>query len=371
MTDQKNEVKTSKSQSSHDKKPGFSKLLNDVVPFFRGHSDLLGLYSFILHETAWGVFPTSKFRKKITMQPGEFITSLTNLRKMAGVHLYNIHYQLSVLQEMGVIQSEKIGKTLIKIVPTNSAKMHAEDATKRIKKPLTKKSKAPETSNGSAPNRKQRFGPEHLNGSGLNSLEETNGSAPNISSESLIITKEDYFKDEGEKKTENTPPLDDETPAEITALQNEGDALFDKWQMGTITPEENARADEIADKIKAYYDSLKPTQIAKPEPSKPLEEYWHSLITKSYRNSKYTVLELKEIAGKCAATMTTMDEKIGFDVVLRWVNNHGSDFLKDIYFKSPKRIFDSDRENCTYLEEALKKTNAHIERLERKKRSAR
>ena len=114
-------------------RPSARPLFKDIYVQFNGHADLLGLYSVILAEVAYGEY-TVPLRKKQKALPSEFITTLSRLVTLLGKDKRRIKRELAVLVEMGVIAVEDRGKHCLVITNTNTSKKSAEESSANIPK---------------------------------------------------------------------------------------------------------------------------------------------------------------------------------------------------------------------------------------------
>lgn len=129
------------------------------------------------------------------------------------------------------------------------------------------------------------------------------------------------------------------------------------------------KASKRVDELMSLLDKSTKLENSKTSPPKPdsgMGDSWLALILKTYPNSKYTNEQLDKIAGKSAAVMRGLHIEFGFPVVLSWVGEYGSDYLKEKFFKSPRSILVRDLEGNTFLEEAIGKTRDNINRVVKK-----
>ena len=121
------------------KRPSARPLYKDIYNQFIGDSDLLGIYSFILGQVAWGDHNVS-LRRKFKVEPEQYFTTLSRLQDLLGKDKRRIKRELAVLIEMGVITVEERGKHCIVITNTNTYVKSVGEASELIPKARSTKS---------------------------------------------------------------------------------------------------------------------------------------------------------------------------------------------------------------------------------------
>ncbi len=110
------------------KRPSARPLFKDICKAFTGFSKLLGTYSFILNEVAWGEH-TIRLRTKHKVEVGQYITTMSKLSSSLGKDHRWVRRDLAVLQKMGIITLEERGKHCLVITNTNQVTMTAKQAS--------------------------------------------------------------------------------------------------------------------------------------------------------------------------------------------------------------------------------------------------